>query len=123
MQQLLLDLAQKSDDSLFIKITVVLTLLALMGLVFYVQSLGARASGGGCSWNYLQNPIGLISFAQLRSAECIQALKTKVQNNNYFICILVTKSNETMELLSSLNFRIDDLTLSATKLERGFIKS
>ena len=116
MQQLLLDLAQKSDDSLFIKITVILTFFAVIGLVLYVQSLGVPASEEVVAETTF-NSIGLVSIAQSRSAECIQALETQIQSSNYCICTLVTRLNENTELISSLNSRIDDLTLSGTKLQ------
>ena len=116
MQQLLLDLAQKSDDSLFIKITVILTFFAVIGLVLYVQSLGVPASEEVVAETTF-NSIGLVSIAQSRSAECIQALETQIQSSNYCICTLVTRLNDNTELISSLNSRIDDLTLSGTKLQ------
>jgi hypothetical protein len=119
MQQLLLDLAQKSDDSLFIKITVILTFFAVVGLVLYVQSLGVPASEEVVAATTF-NSIGLVSTAQSASAECILALETQIQSSNYCICTLVTRLNENTELISSLNSRIDGLTLSATKLEASY---
>jgi hypothetical protein len=116
MQELLLDLAEKSDNSLFIKVTVVLTFLALIGLVFYVQSLSVHASEKVVT-ETTYNSIDMVSFAQYRSANSIQALETKIQSSNYAICELVTRCKENMDLISSLNAQIDDLTLSATKLE------
>jgi len=116
MQELLLDLAEKSDNSLFIKITVVLTFLALIGLVFYIQSLPVHASEKLVT-ETTYNSIDMVSFAQLRSANSIQALEIKIQSSNYAICELVTRCKENMDLISSLNSQIDDLTLSATKLE------
>jgi predicted Holliday junction resolvase-like endonuclease len=116
MQELLLDLAEKSDNSLFIKVTVVLTFLALIGLVFYVQSLSVHASEKVVT-ETTYNSIDMVSFAQYRSANSIQALETKIQSSNYAICELVTRCKENMDLISSLNSQIDDLTLSATKLE------
>jgi len=116
MQQLLLDLAQKSDDSPFIKITVILTFFAVIGLVLYVQSLGVPASEEVVAETTF-NSISLVSIAQSRTAECIQALETQIQSSNYCICTLVTRLNENTELISSLNSRIDDLTLSGTKLQ------
>jgi predicted Holliday junction resolvase-like endonuclease len=116
LQELLLDLAEKSDNSLFIKVTVVLTFLALIGLVFYVQSLSVHASEKVVT-ETTYNSIDMVSFAQYRSANSIQALETKIQSSNYAICELVTRCKENMDLISSLNAQIDDLTLSATKLE------
>jgi len=119
MQQLLLDLAQKSDDSLFIKITVILTFFAVVGLVLYVQSLGVPASEEVVAATTF-NSISLVSIAQSRSAECIQALEAQIQSSNYCICTLVTRLNQNTELISSLNSQIDGLTLSATKLEASY---
>jgi hypothetical protein len=116
MQQLFLDLAQKSNNRLVIKITAILTFLAVIGLVFYVQSLKVPVSEE-IVVETIYNPIGLVSFAQSRSAECIQVLETKIQSNNCCISTLVTRHNENVELISSLNSRIDDLTLSVTKLQ------
>ena len=81
-----------------------------------MQSLGVPASEEVVAETTF-NSIGLVSIAQSRSAECIQALETQIQSSNYCICTLVTRLNENTELISSLNSRIDDLTLSGTKLQ------
>ena len=81
-----------------------------------MQSLGVPASEEVVAETTF-NSIGLVNIAQNRSAKCIQALETQIQSSNYCICTLVTRLNENTELISSLNSRIDDLTLSGTKLQ------
>ncbi len=116
IKTVLIELIKTSSENVYPKFAIIFTVIVLVGVIFYLNCLEAPASTSTVV-STASTAYNSLVQSQVETTRVILNLQSLVDNNQLQICRLTEELKNNIDVISTLNLKIEDLTSSFNRLE------